>query len=351
MIRTLRGTVAVVALSATLLVTACTSSSRRKATPSASATALSSPASSNGLQANFVTTIRTVLPSVVLISTGTSLGSGVVFDDKGDIITNAHVVGRSTSFQVTVADSPVTVPATLVGSYPPDDLAVVKVGGVSNLHPASFGDSSKQEVGDIVLAMGNPLGLASSVTNGIISATGRTVTEPVAADSPGATLTDCLQTSADINPGNSGGALVNLEDQVIGIPTLPAVDQELGGSAPGIGFAIPSDTVKDVDSQLIANGKVTNSHRAGLDVTVATVADASGKPVGAGIVSVEPGGLAANAGLKPGDIIVAVDRVSTPTAEALKAALATLRPGQTVDVTVHASDGTTRSVKVTLCTV
>jgi S1-C subfamily serine protease len=348
--RTLRGTLAV-ALAATLLVSGCTSSSQRNATPSVSADASSTPASNNALQAEFVTTIRTVLPSVVLISTGTSLGSGVVFDDKGDIITNAHVVGRSTSFQVTLADSAVTVPATLVGSYPPDDLAVIKIAGVSNLHPATFGDSSKQEVGDIVLAMGNPLGLASSVTNGIISATGRTVTEPVSAGSPGATLTDCLQTSADINPGNSGGALVNLDDQVIGIPTLAAVDQELGGAAPGIGFAIPSNTAKDVASQLIANGKVTNSDRAGLDVTVATVADASGKPVGAGIVSVQPGGPAAKAGLKPGDIIVVVNRVPTPTAEALQAVLATLRPGQTVQVTVQGTDGKTRSATVTLGTV
>jgi putative serine protease PepD len=348
--QTLRGTLAV-AVAATLLVAGCTSSSRRKATASASATALSAPASSNDLQTEFVTTIRTVLPSVVLISTGTSLGSGVVFDDKGDIVTNAHVVGHSTSFQVTLANSTLTVPATLVGSYPAGDLAVVKVAGVSNLHPATFGDSSKQEVGDIVLAMGNPLGLSSSVTNGIISATGRTVTEPASADSPGATLTNCLQTSADINPGNSGGALVNLDDQVIGIPTLAAVDRELGGTAPGIGFAIPSNTAKDVASQLIANGNVTNSRRAGLNVTVATVAGAGGKPIGAGIVSVQPGGAAAKAGLKPGDIIVAVNGVPTPTAQALDAVLATLRPGQTVDVTVHTSDGKTRTVKVTLGTV
>jgi S1-C subfamily serine protease len=340
-----------VALAATLLVTGCTSSSQVKPLPSVSATALSAPASNDVLQTDFVTTIRTVLPSVVLISTGTSLGSGVVFDDQGDIVTNAHVVGRSTSFQVTLADSAVTVPATLVGSDPPDDLAVVKVTGVSNLHPATFGDSSKQQVGDIVLAMGNPLGLASSVTNGIISATGRTVTEPVSADSPGATLTDCLQTSADINPGNSGGALVNLADQVIGIPTLAAVDQQLGGAAPGIGFAIPSNTAKDVASQLIASGKVTNSDRAGLDVTVTTVADASGKAVGAGIVSVQPGGPAAKAGLKPGDIITAVNGVSTPTAEALQAELATLHPGQRVQLTVQGSDGKTRSVTVTLGTV
>jgi putative serine protease PepD len=348
--RALSRTVAV-AVAATLLVTVCTSSSHHKTKASASGTALSAPSSSNNdLETEFVTTIRSVLPSVVLISTGTSLGSGVVFDDKGDIVTNAHVVGRSTSFQVTLANSSITVPATLVGSYPAGDLAVIKVSGVSDLHPATFGDSSKQEVGDIVLAMGNPLGLASSVTNGIISATGRTVTEPASADSPGATLTDCLQTSADINPGNSGGALVNLDDQVIGIPTLAATDQELGGTAPGIGFAIPSNTAKDVANQLIANGKVTNSHRAGLNVTVATVADASGKPVGAGIVSVQPGGAAAKAGLKPGDIIVAVNRVPTPTAQALSAVLATLRPGQSVDVTVRTSDGKTRTVKVTLGT-
>ena len=112
--------------------------------------------------------------------------------------------------------------------------------------------------------MGNPLGLSGSVTNGIVSALGRTITEPAETDSPGATLPDVIQTSADINPGNSGGALVDLAGDVIGIPTLAATDQQIGGSAPGIGFAISSNIAKDIAGQLIAHGKVTNSHRAAL---------------------------------------------------------------------------------------
>ena len=140
--------------------------------------------------------------------------------------------------------------ARLTGSYPADDLAVIQVTGAAHLVPARFADSSKLQVGDIVLAMGNPLGLASSVTDGIM-AVGRTVSEPQEAGSPGATLPDVIQTSAAINPGNSGGALADLAGQVVGIPTLAAADQQLGGAAPGIGFAIPSSIVTDIAGQII----------------------------------------------------------------------------------------------------
>src|SRR6058998_762312 len=124
--------------------------------------------------------------------------------------------------------------------------------------PAAFADSSKVRVGEFALAIGNPLGLRSSVTEGIVSSLGRTVSE-----GNGVALSSAIQTSAAINPGNSGGALVDLHARVIGIPTLAALDPELGGSqAPGIGFPIPSNTVKKIADQLIANGRVVRSGRA-----------------------------------------------------------------------------------------
>jgi S1-C subfamily serine protease len=290
-----------------------------------------------------------VLPSVVEIRTSSGLGSGVIYDDAGDIVTNDHVVGSATSFQVQLANSTTALSATLVGTYAPDDLAVIKVKGAKNLHPASFGDSSKLQVGDLVLAMGNPLGLASSVTDGIVSAVGRTVSEPQGGDSPGATLPDAIQTSAAINPGNSGGALVNLAGEVVGIPTLAAVDQQVGGgAAPGIGFAIPSNIVKDIAGQLVRSGRVTNSHRAALGVRVSTVAGPDGQPAGIGIVQVTAGGAADKAGLKAGDVITAVNGTATPDAETLSTVLAGLQPGQTVTVQVTRAGGGTATVHVTL---
>jgi S1-C subfamily serine protease len=300
------------------------------------------------LQQDYVSVIHRVLPSVVEIKTTSGLGSGVVYDTAGHIVTNAHVVGDATSFQVFLAGSAKALPARLVGSYRPDDLAVIKVSGAAHLVPARFADSARLQVGDIVLAMGNPLGLASSVTDGIVSATGRTVAEPAEGGSQGATLPDVIQTSAAINPGNSGGALVNLADQVVGIPTLAATDQQLGGAAPGIGFAIPSNIVTDIAEQIIKTGHVTNSHRAALGIEVQTVTEPDGQPVGVGIATVTPGGPAARAGLRPGDVITKVNGTATPDTETLAAVLAGLRPGQQVPVAVTRADGSTTSVNVTL---
>jgi putative serine protease PepD len=300
------------------------------------------------LQQEYVNTIRQVLPSVVEIRTSSGLGSGVVYDAAGHIVTNAHVVGTATSFQVFLAGSANPLPAHLTGSYPPDDLAVIQVTGAAHLVPAHFADSASLQVGDIVLAMGNPLGLASSVTEGIISAVGRTVSEAQEAGSPGATLPDVIQTSAAINPGNSGGALTDLADQVVGIPTLAATDQQLGGAAPGIGFAIPSNLVTNIAGQIIQSGHVTNSHRAALGVSVQTVTGSDGQAAGAGIAAVTPGGPAAKAGLRPGDVITAVDGAPTLDAETLAAVLAELQPGQRVPLNVTKSDGRTTTVEVTL---
>jgi S1-C subfamily serine protease len=199
-----------------------------------------------GLQARFTKIVRTVSPKVVEIRTSTGLGSGIVYDSRGDVVTNAHVVGDARKVKVRLSDGS-THPATVVGKSVGKDLAIVRLDGATP-QPATFGDSSNLEVGDLAVAIGNPLGLASSVSQGIVSSTGRSVSE-----GNGVTLHSAIQTSAAINPGNSGGALVNLSDQVIGVPTLAAIDPELGGStAPGIGFAIPSNTVRQVADQLIA---------------------------------------------------------------------------------------------------
>jgi S1-C subfamily serine protease len=301
------------------------------------------------LQQAFVSVIRRTLPSVVEITTNDGLGSGVVMDTAGHIVTNAHVVGSATTFRVTLSGSTKSLPATLVGTYPPDDLAVIKVDGATSLRPATFADSSKLQVGDVVLAMGNPLGLSSSVTEGIVSAIGRTVSEPSGGGSPAATLPDVVQTSAPINPGNSGGALVGLDGRVAGIPTLGALDQDEGGAAAaGIGFAIPANIVTNIAGQLVKSGKVTDSHRAAVGARVLTVAGADGQPVGVGIVDVTAGGPAARAGLGEGAIVTAVNGSPTPDTEALSTVLAGLRPGQRVPVAVTTADGTKKTVTVVL---
>jgi len=195
------------------------------------------------LQQQFVRVVKTVSPSVVQIKTPQDLGSGIVFDARGDVVTNAHVVGNATRFVVTLASGD-SHPATAIGRDVANDLAVIRITG-ARPRPAIFADSSQVEVGDLALALGNPLGLRSSVTEGIVSAVGRSVPE-----GDGVTLASAIQTSAAINPGNSGGALADLSGRVIGIPTLAALDPQMGGQAPGIGFAIDSNTVRRVAGAL-----------------------------------------------------------------------------------------------------
>ncbi|MFD7642175.1 S1C family serine protease [Kitasatospora sp. NPDC059795] len=320
-------------------------------TAAGAATSAPAPSTSDQLEQNYQQVISQVLPSVVQITAGDSLGSGIVFDDKGDIVTNAHVIGTAQTFTVTLANSTKPLDATLVGSDPQSDLAVIKLSSLPNgLKPATFADSSKVAVGQIALAMGSPLGLSSSVTEGIVSAVGRTVTEPQTSGSPGATIGNMVQTSAAINPGNSGGALVNLSSQVIGINTLTAVDPELGNSAaPGIGFAIPAVTVTSIANQLITSGKVTNSGRAALGVTVRPYFDTNFQPAGAVIVSVASGGPAASAGLQAGDVITKINDTAITSPSALTTALASLSPGDKVTVG-YQRDAQNQTADVTLGT-
>ena len=248
------------------------------------------------LQSALVTVVSSVSPSVVQIEDRTGLGSGIVLDKAGHIVTNNHVVTGAKTFTVTTHEGK-RYRARLVGSFPPDDLAVVKVSG-SPLRPATFADSSKLRVGDLAIAIGNPLGLRSSVTEGIVSA----FREGMLEEGGKVILPSVIQTSAEINPGNSGGALVDITGRVIGIPTLAATDPELGGSAPGIGFAIPSNLVVNIARQIVAHGKVVDSHRAFLAVRVG---DTNGNGVLVG--GVTPGGPAAKAGIRVGDTIESVN--------------------------------------------
>jgi S1-C subfamily serine protease len=331
-----RPLVALLALVAAALVLAGCSAAAPTGAAQAATSGLDVSPSALALQQQFVQVVKQVGAAVVLIRTSEGLGSGIVFDANGDVVTNNHVVDNADGFQVTLANGR-QYRARLVGSFPADDLAVLHI-GASGLHPAAFADSSRLQVGDVALAIGNPLGLQSSVTEGIVSALGRTVNED-----NGVALPNVIQTSAPINPGNSGGALVDLQGQVIGIPTLAATDPELGGTAPGLGFAIPSNTVRDIAAQLIDQGKVTNSHRAYLGVQVGTTTSG-----GLLVVQVQPGGPAATAGIAAGELLAAVNGTATPDQATLADVLAGFQPGQRVTVAVIRHDGTRHTARVTL---
>jgi S1-C subfamily serine protease len=288
-------------------------------------------------QSAITAVVHRLSPSVVQIQSSQGLGSGVVFDSNGDVVTNNHVVAAGGPFTVTAGAH--TYTASLVGRFAPDDIAVVRVTG-AHLAPAAFADSSALEVGDVAIAIGNPLGLRSSVTDGIVSAFRQGVSE-----GNGVALPLVIQTSAPINPGNSGGALADLEGRVIGIPTLAATDPELGGSAPGIGFAIPSNLVKNLATQIIRNGHVVNSHRAYLGVEI-------GDTNGAGVLvqSVTAGGPAAKAGLEAGDVIKSFNGKATPTVDDLTSVGSELKPGTRVSLAIVTQRGKRKTLHVTLGT-
>jgi S1-C subfamily serine protease len=197
-------------------------------------------------QDEMVSLVQKVNPSVVQVVSKAAVvgatGSGEIFTSDGYIVTNSHVVHGFSNYSVVLADNR-TIPARLVADVVQEDLAVLKI-TADNLTPIAIGDSSQVQVGDFALALGSPLGLQQSATTGIISALNRSGTE-LTAEGP-VTLRGMLQTSAPINPGNSGGALVNAQGELIGIPTLAAVDTSTGAAANGIGFAITSNHAQEV---------------------------------------------------------------------------------------------------------
>ncbi|MFT4044392.1 MAG: trypsin-like peptidase domain-containing protein [Gordonia sp. (in: high G+C Gram-positive bacteria)] len=282
----------------------------------------------------------------VSTSQGTAVGSGIILTPDGYILTNNHVVtgaGTGAAIQVTTPDGN-TYPATIQGTSPSYDLAVVKLRGASGLTPATIGDSSTLQVGQQVVAVGSPENLSNTVTSGIVSALSRTVT---AGDEQGNAVSvyNGLQTDTAINPGNSGGPLVNLAGQVIGVNSaVDTGDASNGGvQAFGLGFAIPSNTAKRITEELLRDGHATKpvlGVSGSLDSSAASV---TGAPVSA----VTSGGAAAKAGIRSGDVITKVAGTPISNYADLMAQILTHVPGQTVPVTLT-RNGQSRTVQVTL---
>jgi S1-C subfamily serine protease len=290
---------------------------------------------------------RSVVQINVVTAHGGGLGSGTIIDSRGYIVTNDHVVTGAKQIQVELYDG-LTVPAQLTGLYPPEDLAVIKITPVPHMAVATIGDSSQLKVAEYVMAIGNPLGITQTVTSGIVSALGRSV--PVG---PGVELIDAIQTDAAINPGNSGGALVDLQGELIGVPTLTIINPTFNSPASGVGFAVPSNRVKYIVPQLIATGHVTHTGRASLGVGVvavdASVAAQYNLTVDHGVLiaSVTSNGPAAAAGLKAGDVILQIDNTPVTDVQSLGDALLSKSPGDTVAVTINRG-GQQMTVNVTL---
>jgi len=280
-------------------------------------------------------------PSVVTIETPKSLGSGVVFSADGVVATNAHVVGADKAVKVYFADGKV-VDGTVLATDPATDVAAVKASR-TELPVAKF-DESLPTLGDLAIAIGSPLGLTSSVTSGVISGLGRTIPGS-APDTP--SLVDLIQTDAAISPGNSGGALVDGEGKVIGLSKAYIPPSE---GAVSIGFAIPSHTVVDVMNQLVQKGTVSHPY---LGVTTAPITPDLQQQLGlqqssgALVQEVAPGSPAATAGIKPSDVIVAVDGKPIHIPEDLIAILRNHKPGDTVQV-AFVRDNAQQTVAVTL---
>ena len=263
-----------------------------------------------------------VVSIAVATDKGEALGSGVIFDKEGHIITNNHVVAGASEIQVTLADGRV-YDAETTGTDPATDLAVIQLKDApDNLTVAQLGDSDKLATGQDVMAIGNPLGLSSTVTTGIISALDRPVVNSQSEDgsSGSAVYTNAIQIDAAINPGNSGGPLFDEKGQVIGITssiaTMSRSSSEGGSGSIGIGFAIPVKLADKVAKQLIKSGTATHAY---LGVTLDTAgATADGeKRGGAKITSVESGSPADKAGLKTNDVVIAIDGKTTAQGSAL----------------------------------
>jgi putative serine protease PepD len=315
---------------------------------------------------NWAVTAAAVSPSVVAIKVtsgqGGGQGSGVIFDTKGHILTNNHVVtagGAGSQISVTLNDKR-TYDATVVGTDPSTDLAVIALTNAPNdLKAIALGDANILKVGDPVMAVGNPLGLAGTVTTGIVSALNRPVTtspqetsDPFGQQQQSAAdpvVTNAVQTSAAINPGNSGGALVNASGQLVGINSAIASLGSSGGSSSqsgniGIGFAIPVNEARSIAEQLITSGKATHAYL-GVSSKDGVVADGSAKRAAAVLTNVRSGTPADNAGLQAGDAIIAVDGNSIDGSLSLvaqvrersvgdKVTIKVVRDGQAKDVTL-----------------
>ncbi|WP_181779935.1 trypsin-like peptidase domain-containing protein [Pseudonocardia pini] len=276
----------------------------------------------------------------VQLAQGSAEGSGVILTSDGDVLTNNHVVAGSTGqIQVTLSDG-TTHTATVVGTSPSYDLAVIKLDGVSGLTAATLGQTSGVQVGQQVVAIGSPQGLTGTVTTGIVSALNRTVA--VQGDDGSGIVYNGLQTDAPINQGNSGGPLVNLDGQVVGINSAIATAGQSSGSV-GLGFAIPVDQARRVAQEIMNTGQATKPV---LGVQGSTGGSTSGSD-GATVEQVTAGGPAAAAGLQQGDVVTKVGDASVSDFSDLIARIGSYAPGDKVTLTVG-SGASARTVEVTL---
>jgi putative serine protease PepD len=325
-------------------------------TSSATSSSASSPTSgsSQTVSACAVTPVADeVIPSVVTIaasgSGGSGTGSGEVIRSDGYILTNNHVISVAASggsLDVLFSDGQ-TVPATITGRDPQTDLAVIKVQPPHALKVISLGSSASVKVGEPVVAMGAPLGLSGTVTSGIISALDRTVEVPGENDGS-ALLVSAIQTDAAINPGNSGGAMVNCAGQLVGVPSAGATVPGSGGGSIGLGFAIPVDLAKAVADEIIATGRVTHAFFGLGTVPIPPAAAAqAGLPEGLYVQTVTPGGPAAAAGLRPGDVITTIDGQPATSNIQLQELTLTKKPGDTVAIG-YSRNGQSATATVTL---
>jgi S1-C subfamily serine protease len=290
---------------------------------------------------------------------GTATGSGFVIDTDGHILTNNHVVSRAQTIRVKLGSSNTTYDAHVVGTDPATDLALLKIDAPSSdLGPLALGDSSSVQVGDPVVAIGNPFGLDQTATTGIVSALQRQIQAP-----NGFSISNVIQTDASINPGNSGGPLINSSGQVIGITSQ--IETGGSGGSVGIGFAIPSNTARQVVSQLEQSGKVKHAFLGITGTTITPdVANALNLPVNSGVLVEQAvnGGPADTAGIRGGstaatiqgaslrlggDIITEIDGRKINSMDQVVNIVNAAKPGDTLDVTVRRG-GDTKTLTVTL---
>ncbi|HVF77085.1 MAG TPA: trypsin-like peptidase domain-containing protein [Solirubrobacteraceae bacterium] len=276
----------------------------------------------------------------VRVSSGGAGGSGTgfVIDTNGTIVTNAHVVAEANDVQVRFDDSRSGVDAEVIGRDQSSDLAVLRVdsSNTQNLKPLKLADSDNVRVGDLAVAIGYPLGLERTATAGIISGVGRAIRAP-----NGFSIDKVLQTDAPINPGNSGGPLLDGAGRVIGVNSQIATAGGGGGNV-GIGFAVPSNTVRQIVPRLRAGGSISRPY-----LGISSVASTVGR--GALIDSAVPGGPAEQAGLQPGDLVTGVDGKPVQIPEDISSAIERRRPGDQIDLKVQRA-GSDRTLRVTLGT-
>jgi putative serine protease PepD len=304
------------------------------------------------------TVANRTLPSVVTIAAsgaeGGGTGSGEVIRSDGYILTNNHVIsvaaGPGGTVQVLFSDGQ-SAPATITGRDPQADLAVIKVDVGRSLPTIPWGSSSSVVVGQPVVVLGAPLGLSSTVTAGIVSATDRTIGVP-GDNGQTALLVDAIQTDAAINPGNSGGSMTNCSGQLIGVPsagaTVPNANGQASAGSVGLGFAIPSDFARSVSNEIIETGTVTHAYFGiAVDQIPAAAAAQAGTSQGLYVVGVVPGGPAANAGLQQGDIITKINGKPATDPSQIQAITLTDRPGDKVSID-YLRNGQTVTTTVTL---